>query len=537
MSSSNDQMKFHYRGKVYALDLEPANNARIEALAKQRLVERYGQERVDKNQINPSAKTLANRIAAAAERAERATKAKNKFLKNNAYALSKGEAPNESVPNGVVASGDPGISQRHSEPDPAVYGAKNVTKQETGKQAKTEVITDSDRNDATPTLVDKLNDLVYSHPKTGYVTKALTQTGSDNYLKDVVDVAYQMSGRGHQNSQIAQIFRSIDRYDLSLAPKNVEQTGYTFITRPRLNLSDVNLAADRRFTGMRTNNVNDVAFGIRCMLDTQFCRDNLSQAQACPLIDLQNPFSVLLCNALTSISGFQDPTLTTETTDNGFFQEAQTYAIGGDRMARGYEFTLSFRDYPGSPVLAAIDYWYQYMMNLCDGSMIQYADAIDANRLDYTVSIYRFIVDRTRRVITKWAKATGCFPINSPSGVPFNKGQNEMFVTVNDNFSVNFKVNHVGFTSDPLIIQEFNMLVRRYLGKKASQMNYSVYTNEAQNNFTGIPYIGVGEFGYEMMFLHNDTSVELTKSSSSSTFRSLRYEASTSNPEKGITTR
>lgn len=536
MASSSEQVRYHYRGKVYALELDQANQSRIDTLARESLITTFGREKVANGEISDNAESIAYRIAASKERAERVKSAQDKFMQMNASAISKGEAPNEVIPNGGVASGDPGISQRRTEPDPKMRGVKDVTADSGVTPPTAEVVTDQNRLDSLPSLVDTLNSLVHEHDKRGYVTRAVKQAGTGNYFDDVVDLAYQISGHGHQDAQIAQIFHSIDRYERSLAPKNVEQTGYTFITRPRLNLSDVNLAADRRFTGMRSGNVNDVAFGLRCMLDTQFCRDNLAMAQACPLIDVQNPFAVLLCNALTSISGYNDPILATETTDGGFFQESQTYAIGGDRMARGYDFTLTFRDYPGSPVAAAFDYWYQYMMNLGDGSMIQYADAIDANRLDYTVSIYRFVVDRTRKVITKWSKATGCFPTNAPTGVPFNKGQSESFVTANDNFSINFKVNHVGYTNDPLIIQEFNILVRRYLAKKSSDMNYKVYTSEAQNNFTGIPYVGIGDFGYELMFLHNDESVELTSNSPGGTVSSLRYEANTGNPEKSITT-
>lgn len=536
MTSSTESVRYHYRGKTYSLELEQADQARIDTIARERLVAAFGKEKVDKNEITDSAEQMAYRLAASQERQERVKNAQDKFQRQNAEAIAKGESPNDVVPNGGVASGDPGISQRRTEEDPELQGAKDVTDNPDANASAKTVITDQNRLDSVGSLVTTLNSLVYEHQRTGFVTRAVKQAGTGNYFNDVVDLAYQISGHGHKDAQLAQVFHSIDRYERSLAPKNVEQTGYTFITRPRLNLSDVNLAADRRFSGMRSGNVNDVSFGLRCMLDTQFCRDNLSMAQACPLIDVQNPFAVLLCNALTSISGYVDPILATETTDGGFFQESQSYSIGGDRLARGYDFTLTFRDYPGSPVAAAFDYWYQYMMNLGDGSMIQYADAIDANRLDYTVSIYRFVVDRTRKVITKWSKATGCFPTNAPTGVPFNKGQSETFVTANDNFSINFKVNHIGYTNDPLIIQEFNILVRRYLAKASTDMNYKVYTSEAQNNFTGIPYVGIGEFGYELMFLHNDETVELTGKSSNGTVSSLTYEANTSNPEKGITT-
>lgn len=517
MASDNGTLVYNFRGVKYTKELGPPNSEKIRKY-EQELREGEMKKLYDSSRyglLASSVDALINRKAVARERSDRVAAAKREVEQANSTVLNQGEDPNGVIPGGGVASGDPGISQRRTVADPKLQGVKDTTTNPDANADAKKVRTDADQIKSLSTLADKLNDLVYAHPRAGFVTRSIKPSGEGAFFDQVVDMAYQMSGHGHQNAQLAQIFSKLDRFERSLAPKNIEQTGYTFITRPRLNLSDANLAADRRFAALRTDRVEDVAFGIRCLLDTKFCQDHISEAMACPLIDVRNPFAVLLCNSLTSINGYQDPILATETTDGGYFQESQSYAIGGDRMARGYDFTLNFRDYPGSPVAATFDYWYQYMMNLGDGSMIQYADAIDANRLDYTVSIYRFIVDRTRKVITKWSKATGCFPTNTPSGVPFNKNQGESIVSANDNFGINFKVNHIGYTNDPLIIQEFNILVRRYLNKTQDQMSFKAYAHEAQNNFTGIPYVAIGDFGYELVFLHEDDSVALVKNSSS----------------------
>ena len=499
MATESGVLTYTFRGVKYTRELPPVDKNAYDDYVTEYLEDNCD----DPTKASGELVERAKRWAAHEERLDRIMKTREAIERENSDVIAKGDAPNDVVPNGGVASGDPGISQRRTTADPKLRGMKSEGVS-TGNAESKKVITDADQLATLPTLADKLNKLVYAPQRSGFVTKAVKTIGNGSYLDQVVDLAYQISGHGHQNAQIAQVFSSFDRYNRSLALKNVELTGYTFITRPRLNLSDTNVAADRRFAGLNTTVVTDVAYGIRCMLDTQYCQDHIAEAMSCPLIDVQNPFAVLLCNALTSISGYMDPILATETTEGGFFQESQSYAIGGDRMARGYDFTLNFRDYPGSPVAAAFDYWYQYMMNLGDGSMIQYADAIDANRLDYTVSIYRFVVDRTRKMITKWSKATGCFPVNSPSGVVFNKGSDENVVTANDNFGINFKVNHIGYTNDPIILQEFNILVRRYLNRTKSQMKFKAYANEGQNNFSGIPYVAIGDFGYELVFLHKD---------------------------------
>jgi len=213
---------------------------------------------------------------------------------------------------------------------------------------------------------------------------------------------------------------------------------------------------------------------------------------------------VPLCNAVKSVSGFNDPTLVTETTEGGFFSEDQTYVIGGDRMARTYDINCMFRDYPGSPILALIDYWCQYMANLTDGSMQQYSDAIDANRIDYTVSIYRFLMDRTNRNITRWCKCTGCYPVSPPSGVSFNMNEGEFMVNSAAELNVPFKANRIEY-DDPVILKEFNMLVRRYGGSAIfGGEKVAAFDQLPQNNFSGIPYIRPGSNGYELVWLRRN---------------------------------
>lgn len=349
-----------------------------------------------------------------------------------------------------------------------------------------------------PTLADILNKLV-ADKEAGFVTRKLAPSGQGTYLNQVADLAMEASGYGDPHFMIANVFRNVDRYEKSMAMKNMEFAGYTFITRPRLNFSDLNIAGDRRFYAMRDTDASSVALATRCLLDTRYNKTHDS-----PLVDARNPFAVILGNSLVGISGYNDPFITTESTDGGYFQEDQTYAIGGDRMSRTYDLTLTFRDYVGGPVSYIFDMWYQYIMNLQDGSMIQYADAIDSNRMDYTVSIYRFILDRTRKIITRWSKATGCFPVNAPTGVPFNKNQGESYVTANDNFGITFKANRIEY-NDPIIVHEFNMLVRRYANMKVGQ-SIQAYAKVAQNNFAGIPYIRANTLGHEMIFVRPSDS-------------------------------
>lgn len=342
----------------------------------------------------------------------------------------------------------------------------------------------------------------------GFVVRALPKNESKSFFDQVVEMAFETSGAGGTETQLAQVFARHDRFNRSLLPKNTVFSGYTFFTRPRLNLQDYNICGDRKFGALMTRNPNSLPFAIKCLLDTQYAL-NSKEAGQCPLFDKMNPFNVPLCNAVKSISGFVDPTLTTETTEGGFFSEDQTCVIGGDRMSRTYDLNVQFRDFPGSPILAMIDYWSQYMANLMDGSMMQYADAIDLNRMDYTVSIYRFLMDRTNRYIVRWAKCTGCYPISPPSGVAFNMNDGNPLVDAASELSVPFKCNRIEY-DDPVILKEFNMLVRRYHDTdnkdgidNIGRYNKAFAHNVAQNNFAGVPYIRLSPYQnrYELIWI------------------------------------
>lgn len=87
-----------------------------------------------------------------------------------------------------------------------------------------------------------------------------------------------------------------------------------------------------------------------------------------------------------------------------------TFVKGSDMLVRTTELSLEFADVHGSIILSCIFYWCLLMALQAKGIIQAYPDDIYEQRLNYTVSIYRFITDNTRKYILWWSKATGCFP-------------------------------------------------------------------------------------------------------------------------------
>lgn len=282
----------------------------------------------------------------------------------------------------------------------------------------------------------------------------------------ILSIMWAASGLGGYSNQLQTFMTALDRYKKLNVTPNAEQVGYTFITRPRLCLQSSNLRNNRMMTTLDTVNNTTMAFAIRCLLDSNFANANdghyRSLVTNSPIFDIQNPFLVPLCNGLTSFSGSPDIEIESTVTDGGYMSEAQSFAVGGPNLQRGnYNLTVSFQEVSYSPIMAILFYWIEYIRCVTRGTMMAYADDIDAQRLNYTVSFYRFIMDPTMRYITKYAKYTGCYPVGLPLGSVFNFGEGDVDVAASKKWSITFQCNKVEYM-DYAILMDFNTLVKRY---------------------------------------------------------------------------
>lgn len=292
-----------------------------------------------------------------------------------------------------------------------------------------------------------------------------------------------------------------DRFHNSnMLPMMAEQTGNVFITRPKLNLSSPNLKYERLMAPLNTYNPMSSAFMIRCLLDTYFATDPdvIPLVADSPLLNPFSPFLLPACNGLVGISGWPDFTVETESTEGGYYSENQTYAIGSDRLYRTYNFNLTFKDVPSSPIFNLFFYWLNYMASVTLGDMLAYPFHIDALRLNYTVSIYQFIMDPTKRYILKWGKATGCFPVSLPVGDIFSFSEQSMISEGSGKLTIPFVVNNVKY-QDPLRIMDFNILVQRYAPGVMDKR--IIKFNSPYNHVKGaVPYIVTTPRGYVLTY-------------------------------------
>jgi hypothetical protein len=139
------------------------------------------------------------------------------------------------------------------------------------------------------------------------------------------------------------------------------------------------------------------------------------------------------------------------------------------------------------------------------GVIMPYMEDIESRRMGFTSSIYRFVLDPSKRYILKWAKATGCFPRSVPLGAYFNYDSSSNHVESSMNLAIPFTVaGRVEFL-DPIILKEFNMVVEnRCPGIKG----WTVATQEQWTllNHQCIPYIDTEKGNNEITWRYDSSS-------------------------------
>ncbi len=328
----------------------------------------------------------------------------------------------------------------------------------------------------------------------------LSRDTYEQLMRSLNNYAYRYGGAGSWDHQYQQAFTGFDKYSYHPINPNVELAGYTFITRPKLNLGIGAVASDPILGLLDTVVPTSPAFSIRCMLDTKFCTDNPLAALSSNLVDTKSPFIKLLTNCSRANSGWPDLNADTFTTEGGYFSEDQTTFLGFDNLQRTYDLNLEFTDIQGGHVMALLYYWFYYMSQLKRGRVFAYAEDIDARRLCYTCSIYRFLMDPSKQVITKWSKATGCFPKNVPIGACFNANAGEIHVSSSQHFSVPFVANKIEY-NDPRILADFNTITRRFNPYIKDGLLAPI--NQPEYNFCGRPYVLQYNGAYRLVWYYS----------------------------------
>lgn len=239
---------------------------------------------------------------------------------------------------------------------------------------------------------------------------------------------------------------------------NNSNHGYTFFTRPCLNLSNGNCMIDRRLSQLLVENPASIQRLTRALLDP------LAQQRGevpCSGVDPLNPFITLLSNNLMSLTGWEDFTLQSATTTPGVYRDSMSYVDDVPYQYGTYDLTSQFRNLEGDPITFFFYMWEVYMGLAKEGRVMPYPELVLRNEIDYNTRIYRLEMDYTRTYVFRIFACGASYPTTAPTGrsADFTGDGNETGVAqATENIGINFRA--MGFTSyDYILIYEFNHVV------------------------------------------------------------------------------
>lgn len=332
---------------------------------------------------------------------------------------------------------------------------------------------------------------------------SISDTDKANFLTAITESIAINTGRGSAQYIAETLLSRFDRFGTAPVQLNAEMVGLTFFTRPKLNLTTRSIRQDPILAMLDTMDPLSWMFSIRCNLDSKFAQSTPAKsiASLSPFFNDTSAFNIPLHNMINGMTGWPDYAVEYETTKSGYFSEDMTMVRGSDNGRRTYDLSCTFRDIDGGYLMAYFYYWLIAMNLQMEGTIVAYPEDRAANRLNYTCSIYRFVLDPYMRTIRKWAKATGCFPVSLPIGDVFNYGPGDSFIHTSQQFTINFKANNIRYM-DPRHLAQFNTLVQRYGGADIGTGTDRTKTPVVPgSNFAGLPWIDLVNGTNELMFM------------------------------------
>lgn len=253
-------------------------------------------------------------------------------------------------------------------------------------------------------------------------------------------------------------------------PINKDHFGFTFFTRPQLNMQTMNIRNLRLM--MPLVNAGELSYQrvIRCSLDPRLLEeygnddesnDTIDRRMTCPLVDNKQAFFPMLTNHLVSISGWQDITVPTYTGKEGMYKEGFSMVDGITQNYTTYDITATFRNSRGDPITSLFYFWSHYMSSVFEGTLVPYLDFIAQNEIDYNTRIYRIVLDSSKKYVQRIAATGAAFPIAVPIGGVFDYSNQKPYNDVNSEIAIPFRCMGAIY-NDEILIWAFNKVVETF---------------------------------------------------------------------------
>ena len=143
-------------------------------------------------------------------------------------------------------------------------------------------------------------------------------------------------------------------------------------------------------------------------------RKDANHKMAFDYYNFTSPFIPLLGNTCTQVTGAKDMQLDSHTYEEDEFGKTLQVPTGMDSFWGPGSVTTNFNDIAYGPVSLMFMVWIMYIHYVSRGFIMTTREHITERILDYTCSIYVFMVGEDGRRIERWCKYTGCYPTTFP---------------------------------------------------------------------------------------------------------------------------
>jgi len=172
-------------------------------------------------------------------------------------------------------------------------------------------------------------------------------------------------------------------------------------------------------------------------------------------------FIPIFANALVSLSGWPDSQLDTYRTPEGLRKETTGWVDGSVSYNGDFSLAATFQNMEGDPITPMLVAWMRYMTNVGLGVQVPFSKFIPTNAIDYNTRIYRFIMDRTRTYIRKWADVGAAYPDAANDGAAFNYNNSKAGTSDTDQVTTRFQCFGCR-KNDPRTLISFNTTVETF---------------------------------------------------------------------------
>ncbi len=251
--------------------------------------------------------------------------------------------------------------------------------------------------------------------------------------------------------------------------------GYTFFTRPQLNLQDDNLLSKRMYFDYLTKNETSINRYIRTMLDPRLQYSNIQ----CPLTDPLNAFIPILTNQVETVSGWPDIVLPTYTSAEGLRKNQYSQPDGIIDIYSAYDLDVTFRNSADRVIIKMMHLWLMYMGDVFRGHLSPYTDFLVENERDFDTRIYRLTMTQDNKRVAMIFSTGVSFPLNVPMGKFADFTSSTPYGEQTKEINIRFKSLGACYM-DPVLVREFNDTVSifnptmKQINKGEGQSTYGI---------------------------------------------------------------